>query len=75
LEDIVGSWKRFTARSINKALGRTGALWQREYWDRLVRGERHFAWTREYIRRNPEKLPEGTFRYWQYGEGDCIPFH
>jgi REP element-mobilizing transposase RayT len=47
LEDIVGSWKRFTAREINKALGKEGALWQREYWDRLVRGERHFRWARE----------------------------
>jgi type I restriction enzyme R subunit len=73
LEDIVGSWKRFTARRINKALGRTGPLWQREYWDRLVRGERHFAWARDYIRKNPEKLPEGTFRLLQYGEGDSIP--
>jgi REP element-mobilizing transposase RayT len=66
LEDIVGSWKRFTAREINKALGKEGALWQREYWDRLVRGERHFRWAREYIARNPEKLLPGTF---EYGEG------
>ncbi len=69
LADIVGSWKRFTARGINKQLGRQGALWQREYWDRLVRGERHFRWVREYIARNPEKLPTGTFRRWEYGEG------
>lgn len=67
LADIVGSWKRFTAREINKALGSEGALWQREYWDRLVRGERHFRWVREYIDRNPEKLPAGTFRLWEYG--------
>lgn len=70
LADVVGSWKRFTARGINTALGREGALWQREYWDRLVRGERHFRWVCEYIDRNPEKLPAGTFRHWEYGEGD-----
>lgn len=70
LADIVGSWKRFTARRINEALGKEGALWQREYWDRLVRGERHFKWAREYIRRNPDKLAAGTFLLWEYGEGD-----
>lgn len=69
LEDIVGSWKRFTARQINRQLVREGALWQREYWDRLVRGEKHFRWVREYIARNPEKLPPGTFRLWKHGEG------
>jgi hypothetical protein len=69
LADIVGSWKRFTSREINKALGREGALWQREYWDRLVRSERHFQWARDYIDRNPENLRPGTFRLWQYGEG------
>ena len=69
LADIVGSWKRFTAREINKAMGREGALWQREYWDRLVRSERHFTWVREYIDRNPGKMPIGTFCLWKYGEG------
>jgi hypothetical protein len=69
LSDILGSWKRFTAREINKVLGREGALWQREYWDRLVRSERHFQWARDYIDRNPEKLPPGTFLLWKYGEG------
>jgi type I restriction enzyme R subunit len=70
LEDIVGSWKRFSARGINKVLEKEGTLWQRECWDRLVRSERHFKWARDYIRKNPEKLPAGTFLLWQYGEGD-----
>jgi type I restriction enzyme R subunit len=70
LEDIVGSWKRYTAREINGRIGKEGALWQSEYWDRLVRGENHFRWVREYIARNPEKLQPGTFRLWKYGEGD-----
>jgi type I restriction enzyme R subunit len=69
LEDILGSWKRYSARQINKLLGRDGALWQSEYWDRLIRSERHIQWVRDYIERNPEKLPAGTFRLWKYGEG------
>ena len=69
LEDIIHTWKRFTAREINKAMNRTGPLWQREYWDRLIRSQKHFDWTSNYIRKNPAKLPPGTFRFWQYGEG------
>ena len=66
LEDIVGSWKRFTALEINRRLGRKGPLWQRECWDRLVRGEMHLRWTQRYIAKNPEKLAPGTVRLWQY---------
>lgn len=61
LQDIVHSWKSFTAHGINKILGRTGALWQREYWDRLIRSQRHFDWTRNYILQNPAKMPRGSF--------------
>jgi REP element-mobilizing transposase RayT len=41
LEKLVRSWKGFTARQINAVLGRSGGLWQRDYFDRLVRNERH----------------------------------
>ena len=69
MADILQSWKRYSAREINKALGRTGTLWQREYWDRLVRSQKHFDWARTYILKNPGKLPTGTFSVWQWGEG------
>ncbi|MEO5711887.1 MAG: hypothetical protein ABIT37_00215 [Luteolibacter sp.] len=63
------SWKRFTAREINKATGNAGELWQREYWDRLIRSQRHFDWTREYILKNPLNLHPDSYRLWQCGEG------
>jgi REP element-mobilizing transposase RayT len=65
LETILQTWKRFTAREINKLRGKTGSLWQREYWDRLIRSEKQFAWTRNYIFKNPEKLPKGSFELWR----------
>jgi putative transposase len=67
LEKLTQSWKRFTARQINKVLGRSGSLWQRDYFDRLVRHEKHFANCVRYIRRNPEKagLSEGEFLLWE----------
>jgi REP element-mobilizing transposase RayT len=55
LEKILNSWKTFTARRINALLGRHGSLWRRDYFDRLVRDEKHFANCVRYIRRNPEK--------------------
>ena len=67
LEKLIRSWKGFTARRINAVLGRTGGLWQRDYFDRLVRDEKHFANCVRYIRRNPEKarLSEGEFILWE----------
>jgi REP-associated tyrosine transposase len=55
LEKLIRSWKGFTARQLNKLLGRSGNFWQRDYFDRLVRDEKHFANCVHYIRRNPAK--------------------
>jgi REP element-mobilizing transposase RayT len=52
---LIRSWKGFTARQINKLLGRSGNFWQRDYFDRLIRDEKHFANCVRYIRRNPQK--------------------
>jgi type I restriction enzyme R subunit len=63
LEEVVKSWKGFTAREINRRIGKTGPLWQEDYWDRLIRNPRHFAKCAEYIRENPvkAKLRQGEF--------------
>jgi REP-associated tyrosine transposase len=67
LEKLIRSWKGFTARQVNKLLGRSGNFWQRDYFDRLVRDEKHFANCVRYIRRNPEKagLSQGEFILWE----------
>jgi len=39
LSEVMHSWKSFTAKAINKALGRSGTLWQEEVYDHLVRSE------------------------------------
>jgi REP element-mobilizing transposase RayT len=48
--DILHSWKSYTAHEIDK-----GVIWQREYFDRVMRSPREFADTRTYIRANPGK--------------------
>lgn len=53
LSSIVQKWKSVSARAINKAEGRTGRLWQPEYFDRFMRSEEQLAWTVAYIENNP----------------------
>jgi hypothetical protein len=67
LEDIVRSWKRHSAVRINRLLGSSGAFWQKDYFDRLVRDQDHFANCVRYIRRNPlkAKLSEGEFTLYE----------
>jgi type I restriction enzyme R subunit len=64
LESVVQSWKGFSAREINRRLGKHGRLWQPDYWDRLIRNEGHWLKCREYIRENPIKarLPQNQYR-------------
>ena len=69
LEDLIRSWKTFSARSINQSLGRSGNLWRRSYFDRLVRDEKHFANCVRYIRRNPEKARLAEDEYVLYESG------
>jgi putative transposase len=68
LSAIVSSWKRFTARKANSEIGRTGAFWQDDYWDRFIRNDEHFAATASYIDLNPVKagLVEQT-GLWPWG--------
>jgi REP element-mobilizing transposase RayT len=53
LARVVHAWKSFTAHAINTALGRTGPVWQREYFDRFIRDDAHYFATVKYIERNP----------------------
>ncbi len=52
LSSIVHSWKSYSANRIKKFLNIEGKIWMREYYDRFIRNEEHFARTIEYIRNN-----------------------
>lgn len=41
MEDIVESWKSYTANEANKLLGRRGRFWQPDYWDTYMRDAAH----------------------------------
>jgi REP element-mobilizing transposase RayT len=53
--DLAYTWKVGTARRINVALGRTGSLWQKDYFDRMIRGPEHLRSAVAYIHGNPVK--------------------
>ena len=60
LPEILHSWKSFTAKEANKALGRSGPFWQDEYYDHLIRDEEDFHHALQYVIDNPERagLPD-----------------
>ncbi|HHH28767.1 MAG TPA: DUF1156 domain-containing protein, partial [Polyangiaceae bacterium] len=55
LSSIVHSWKSYTAKQANDLLGRTGSFWAKDYFDRMIRDERHFNAVLAYIHNNPVK--------------------
>ena len=55
MSNVVKSWKSFTARQANARLGRTGAFWEPDYFDRYMRNEDHLMRTIEYVENNPVK--------------------
>ena len=63
LARIVASWKRFSAVKIHQPTRNSGTLWQKDYFDRMIRDWDHFMNVARYIRRNPQKakLREGEF--------------
>ena len=50
---IVRFWKSKSAARINALLGREGALWARDYFDRYIRDGKHFEANKHYIEMNP----------------------
>jgi REP element-mobilizing transposase RayT len=55
LSAIVHSWKSFTAKKANAMLGRKGAFWATEYFDRAIRDDVHFSNAVAYLAMNPVK--------------------
>jgi REP element-mobilizing transposase RayT len=67
LGDLMHSWKSYTSKRINALIGGRGTLWQKDYFDRLVRDGQHLDNCIRYIRRNAAKakLRESEFTLWE----------
>jgi putative DNA methylase len=67
LSKTLHSWKSFTAKKANELLGLSGNFWQPEYFDRLIKSQRHFEFTLRYILNNPVKAGLcNEFQEWQW---------
>ncbi len=54
LGDILRAFKSISAIAVNRLLGRSGrSLWQRNYYEHIIRNEHELARAREYIANNP----------------------
>jgi REP element-mobilizing transposase RayT len=54
LGDVLRAFKSVSAIEANRHLGRSGRpLWQRNYFERVIRNERELEAVRQYIRDNP----------------------
>ena len=68
IEKLLQAWKGISARRLG-----LGSIWQKNYRDTLIRDSDHFSNAVRYIRRNPAKLPAGTFTLWQSDRALQIP--
>jgi putative DNA methylase len=68
LPSIVHAWKSYSAHSANRLLGRRGDFWRRDYYDRYIRDDRHYAAVVAYIEANPVKASLCAHaREWPFG--------
>ncbi|HUY28733.1 MAG TPA: transposase [Candidatus Binataceae bacterium] len=71
VEGIVHAWKSFTAHAIRKGRTGSGPVWQREYFDRVIRDDRELQEKRLYILANPfKRWPEIDSYLWVWPLGD-----
>lgn len=55
LSKVIQQFKRAVTIQINKERSGKGAIWQRSYFDRVIRNEKELYQIRNYIRQNPLK--------------------
>ena len=62
------SWMHYTAREINRRIGKSGHFWQSDPFDHLVRSPDQYDYLRTYIADNPKKarLEAGQYHYRRY---------
>ena len=64
LGQIVGPFKSLSARAVNRELNRHGPVWQRGYYEHIVRSEDDLNRIRRYIETNPI--------FWEQ-DPECVP--
>jgi type I restriction enzyme R subunit len=60
------SWKHYTARQLNNAMGRKGRFWEQDAFDHLVRSPEEFERLRRYLAENPLRAGLSSAAYLHY---------
>jgi len=50
---VIRAFKSMSAIAVNRITDRSSRLWQRNYYERIIRGDKELASIREYIQYNP----------------------
>ena len=67
LSGFVGGFKQWTAKAILRKLALPAPLWQREFFDHLLRSDESYASKWEYVRDNPFRAGlASTAAVWPY---------
>ena len=71
--EVLFGWKSYTAHAINKALNRSGTLWQSDCYNHIIRTEREYYNQMWYVWNNPKYLPAEEKKWrWSCLQGeDC----
>src|SRR4030042_94699 len=78
ISDIMRNFKSYTSKEIQEALGVQGPIWQRRFYDRVIRGEDQFRAALDYITLNPGRAglvqsardnEFSSYRSWEEGDG------
>jgi REP element-mobilizing transposase RayT len=69
LEATIQSWKSFSANQLQRKHGRTGRVWQKDYFDRIMRDDAEFGEVMRYIFSNPQKRWPTEVSYQWVGVG------
>ena len=53
LSQFIGLWKEWTSKGLAKAMGVAGPVWQRQFFDHVLRSRESYAEKWAYVRDNP----------------------
>ena len=71
LSPLIQSIKQFSARQINIMLNRTGRVWMKRYFDRIVRSGRNLNYYINYIKENPKFIKTGEYSLYVKNSVSC----
>ncbi len=60
LGDVIRAFKSLSALYVNRQLMRSGSLWQRNYFERIIRDEAELQRIRDYIETNPARWADDS---------------